>query len=229
MPSFPGFEQIYLLEDPLSKRPLRGEIETKVDSFALMRGELTTTESVRISWAMGGQVPSDLIWTTSALPIIVHRRVVGVLRENNFTGWSTYATSVTDKKGRSYPDYEGLVILGRCGGVDLSRSVVVLSEYPAGWFPHFLGRYFPEQSWDGSDIFMERPDSSGHVSAHVFVTEKVREAFDKAKISNVLFERLTEVDVMTSVYENGCSHLLPPDFSHRVDAAYRRAGVRRPP
>jgi hypothetical protein len=135
---------------------------------------------------------------------------------------------VTDKKGRLYRDYNGLQISGRCGAVNLTRSVVVLSEYPAGWFPHFLGHYFAEDSWDGTDLFMERPDERGRVTGHVFATERVRDVFRRAKVRNVAFERLTDVSVNTDTYEVGSDYLMPPDFSQRVDAAYARAGVPRP-
>jgi len=228
MQNFPGFERLYALQDPFSKRPLRGEFDAKVDCLALTRGEAKTTREVSVSWAMGGALPSDFIWTTSAYPVIAHRRVLDLLREHDITGWCTYPVSVKDKSGRSHSDYEGVTILGRCGPVDLSRSVVALAEYPAGWFPHFLGHYFAEHSWDGSDLFMERADSTGKVTARCFATERVRQAFQRAKIRNVLLERLTEQSVMTSIYEIGCSHLLPPDFAHRVSAAYARAGIPQP-
>jgi len=153
---------------------------------------------------------------------------VDLLEQHGLTGWRTYAVHVTDKAGESHPDYAGLSMVGRCGPVDLSRSVVVLSQYPGGWFPHFLGHYFAEDSWDGSDVFMEREDSTGRVTARIFVTEKVREALDRAEVKNLRLQRLTEKSVMTSIYEIGSSHLLPCDFSQRVDAAYARAGVSRP-
>ena len=225
---FPGFDLIYQLEDPLSKQPLRGRFQADVDSLALTRGEIDPSQTVRVGWAMGGRKPSDVVWTTSAFPIIIHRRFVDLLRQNGVAGWRSYEVVVTDRDGEPYKDYEGLIVIGRCDAVDLSRSVVVLSEYPRGWFPHFLGRYFDEKSWDGSDLFMERPDFKGKVTAHIFVTEKVRRLIDAARINNVRLERLTEQTVSTSVYEIGRSHLLPHDFSQRVRAAYVRAGVSPP-
>ena len=229
VPGFPGFEHIYSFKDPLSKRPLRGKFDTKIDPLGLTRGEITTAaEIIPISWEMGGPLPFDLVWTTSAHPVIVNRRVIDLLQDCGALGWRTYAVNVTDKTGKLHQDFAGLTVLGRCGAVDLSRSAVVLSKYPGGWFPHFLGHYFPEDSWDGNDIFMEEPDSAGQITANIFVTEKVRKAFDKAKIQNLRFQSLTEMNVMTSIYEIGRSHLLPQDFSRRVDAAYARAGVPRP-
>ena len=160
--------------------------------------------------------------------MIVHSRVVDLLRENNLTGWRTYPVWVTDKKGKLRRDYSGLVITGRCGHVDLTRSVVVLSEYPAGWLPHFLGHYFEEDSWDGFDLFMEHPDTRGHRNSRIYVTERVRQAFRRAKVRNVELERLTEATVNTSIYEVGSAHLLPSDFEAPVNAAYILAKVPRP-
>ncbi len=228
MQNFPGFDHIFSLHDPLSNQPLRGKFETNIDCLALTRGETSVTEEIRIIWEMGGAIPSDFIWTTSAHPVIAHRRILDLLRENGITGWSTYPVIVTDKAGHFHPDYEGLMINGRCGPVDLSRSVVVLSKYPAGWFPHFCGHYFTEDSWDGSDIFMERADSSGKVTARCFVTEKVQQVFKRENIENVRLDCLADKSVMTSIYEIGRSYLLPPDFAHRVAAAYARAGIPLP-
>jgi hypothetical protein len=161
-------------------------------------------------------------------PIIAHSRVVQLLGELGFTGWRTYPVTVTDREDHPHPNYHGLVITGRCGRIDLSRSAVVLHKYPARWYPHFLGHFFPEDSWDGSDLFMELPYADGEASGTKFATERVKQAFHRAKIKNVAFERLSERSVDASIYKIGSNHLLPPDYSDRVDEAYRRAGVERP-
>ena len=233
MRKFPGFENIYFLSDPLSNRPLRGAIDAKIDTFAITRGEVKTLAPIEVSWYMGGALPSDFVWTGNAGAVVVHRRVVRLFRDQGFTGWRSYVVSVIDKGGDYHPEYEGLVILGRCGPADLSRSAVVISqpqsEYQVGGtFPQFLGYYFSEDSWDGSDIFMEKPDAQGRTTAHVFVTERVRLALEAARVKNVRFERLTERTVMTSVYEIGSAYKLPSDLSARVSAAYSRAGIDPP-
>src|ERR1041385_8935385 len=120
MRNFPGFEQIYFLSDPLAKRPLRGEIANKIDTFALTHGDVEAREPVEVSWYMGGSIPSDFVWTGNVGAIVVHRRVVQLLREHGFGGWRSYVVRVIDKGGDYHPEYEGLVILGRCGPADLS-------------------------------------------------------------------------------------------------------------
>src|SRR5437588_991555 len=100
----------------------------------------------------------------------VHQRVIDVLLDNRFTGWSTYPAVVCDKSGLEYAHYHGLVITGRCGQRNLSASKIELSEYPGGWFPNFVGHYFDETSWDGSDLFMEEGDESGLGDSAKFMT-----------------------------------------------------------
>lgn len=233
MRNFPGFEKIYFLRDPLSKRLLRGSIDCKTDTFALTRGEVETSAPIQVSWYMGGSLPSDFVWTGNVGGLVVHRRVVQVLRDHCLTGWRSYEVSVFDKKGGCHPEYEGLIVHGRCGPVNLSRSVVVLSQSSSEYrvesrVPQFLGYYFAEDSWDGSDIFMDNPDAQRRTTAHVFVTERLRLAFETSRVKNVKFERLTESICNTSVYEIGGAYKLPSDFSARVTAAYRRAGVEPP-
>jgi hypothetical protein len=78
-------------------------------------------------------------------------------------------------------------------------------------------------------MFMERPDAKGNITAIIFVTEKARQVLTEANVENVSFERLTERERSTSIYEIGSvTHRLPADFKQRVDAAYRRAGVDKP-
>jgi hypothetical protein len=226
---FPGFDHIYQLRDPVSDRAFRGEVEGNVNCIGLIRGEADPGRTVRIGWGMGGACPGDVIWTTSAHPLILHCRIANLLREQGVKGWRSYPVQVVDKSGEVYDQYEAIGIIGRCDPIDLSRSVVTLKKLPGGWVPQFLGNYFPEQSWDGSDMFMERPDAKTVVTAKIFVTEKTRQVFAEAEVENVMFERLTEIETLTAIYEIGCvTHRLPADFKQKVEAAYRRAGVEKP-
>jgi hypothetical protein len=136
---FPGFDHIYELNDPLSDRVFRGEIDGDVNCIGWIRGEADPGRTVRVGWGMGGACPGLVIWTTSAHPLIVHRRISNLLREKGVTGWRSYPVQVVDKGGEAYSDYEGIGIVGRCDPIDLSRSVVTLKKFPGGWFPQFLG------------------------------------------------------------------------------------------
>jgi len=55
----------------------------------------------------------------------------------------------------------------------------------------FVGVFFDEASWDGSDIFMPENYS------YTIVTGPVRGALSRANISNAYFDRLTDVQRST--------------------------------
>ena len=224
---FPGFERLYELGDPVANRPYRGGFDHDA-AFELSRGETTVRRPVEVTWAMGASAPGDVIWTTSAHPLIVSSRVVSLLHTSKLTGWKTYPVVVFDKQGRKRPGYVGLAVIGRCGRIKLAKSHVIVQKYPAGYFPHFIGHFFDTSSWDGSDFCVDRPDSRGKSSMTRIVTEEVVALLQRNRISNVLCERLTEVSVATDVFEIGSRYLLPTDFQSRVASAYRAAGKAPP-
>jgi hypothetical protein len=225
---FLGFDHFYLLEDPVSNSYFRGDFDSTLDPLRITRGEDTTTMPIPVRWDMGQSTPSDIIWTTSAHPIIVQQRVVDLLKHHNLTGWRTYPVSVFDKSDQLHGNYAGLQIIGRCGPEILSRATVELKRYPGGWFPHFVGHYFDEATWDGSDLFMHTTDAKGRVSGHIVVSERVHEGFTRAGIRNVTFTRLTEVSVSASIYKTSRPDLLPDDFEERVTRAYAERDIPRP-
>lgn len=222
-------ESFYNIRDPLLKQAYRGKFAPHDVGAGLSRGEESFAGTVEVKWAMGDGVPGDCIWTTSAAPLIVHRRVIDLLRDGGFTGWSPYPIHVWSASGDLLHQYAGLIITGRCDRADLSRSRIVLRQMPGGWYPYFQGRYFPRGSSDGSDLFMERPDQLGKRTTNRFCTERVERALVGARVTNLRLTRSEEECVNTSVYQIGLQHLLPADFELQVARAYEEAGVERPP
>lgn len=226
--TFPGFDHIYSLSDPLGSSVYRGEFSLNDDSFLLSRGECEPTAGVRVTWAMGAGVPSEVVWTTSAHPIILSGRIISILLAHEFTGWTTYPVRVFTRAGEELPDYHGLAVTGRSDRATPAQSSIVLRKYPGGWVPHFKGESFDPGSWDGSDFFMGRPDQNGQLSGALFVTEQVRDALLGSAVGNISFEKLSELEVNVGVYRDGLEHLLPPGLESEIDAAYREARVERP-
>ena len=226
--SFPGFDHLYAVEDPISSRAFRGAFEPTAIAFEISRGELLSLPTVTIGWMMGGREPSDVIWTGMVAPLIVHQRVLDVLDNVSATGWTTYPVEVRNKDGRLVPRFFGLAICGRSNPVDVGRSEIVLKQMPGGWIPRFRGKYFEPTSWDGSDLFMERSDAQGSTSSWKFATDRVVRALTKARVRNLVFERLTDVEVDASNYTIGMQHRLPADYGDRLERAYRTAKVERP-
>jgi hypothetical protein len=97
-----------------------------------------------------------------------------------------------NRDGEVLEGYHGLSIGGRCGPLDLQRSVEFAKPYPAGVFPAYRGLFFPPESWDGSDLFMP-----GDEMLFVFAVDRVQKAFHKAKITNVAFERADLIERAT--------------------------------
>ena len=187
---FPGFDRIFELEDPPASIAFRADIDIDIDGArALTRGELRVTAPICLRWAMGRRTPSDVIFTTSVRPIIVHERVVQLLEEQRFTGWTTYPVEVYGRDGQHIPGYHGLAVTGRCGPIDRDRSVVELKQFPGRVAPVWVGLYFDPATWDGSDIFMPQEGWYGPI-----VVERVRQAFRRARVKNVQFTRLDEVE-----------------------------------
>jgi hypothetical protein len=155
--------------------------------------------------------------------------VIQLLENGGFTGWDTYPVDLVDKAGDWVPGYAGLMVTGRCDPVDLCRSELVLREFPGGWFPNFRGEFFPPESWDGSDLFMEREDERGSGSLRVYATARLIRALRRERIKNLRFEHMAEVEVSTSVYTIGKAYRLPPDFEERLADLYARKGVPRHP
>ena len=185
---FPGFSHIYLSGETRAAA-FRVSLDLKGDqNFALTRGEYRPDEPLVCVRYMGKKVPSDVIWTGWAVLQLFSDRVVEILRQHGFTGWSTYPVEVRGKDGEVFPGYHGMAFPGRCGPIDKSRSPLVREPEPDDAFAQHKGMYFDQDTWDGSDLFMSS-DGTGFV----FITEAVKRAFEKAKVKNISFTPLDEV------------------------------------
>lgn len=184
----PGFDTLYVMDDPLTNAPFRGEMEVhREEARALLRGELTPKQPVIVRHTMGG-TPRDVIWTTYAGPMIVRNTVVELFRAHEFTGWKTFPVEVYDRKGQNLPGYVGLAVYGRCGPIDNAQSEVIPHKYRPSGSPVLRGLYFDPSSWDGSDFFMTS------TTTWVFVRDSVKVALERAKVTNIAYRKLTEVE-----------------------------------
>ena len=225
MTAFPGFDRRYELHDPLGNRAFRGKFEHENTGFELSRSEESVSGRPTVRWAMGTAVPGDIVWTTSAHPLVVSNRVLGLLSEHRVSGWSTYDVRMLDKYSIEHHGYAGLVVTGRCGVIDLRQSALQLRQLPGGHFPEFVGHFFEPSSWDGSDFSVPVRDSHGRASSQRIATDRVVKLFKRNRVTNVRWVRLSEVRFSTANFEIGLQHLLPPDFDARIRHAYREASV----
>lgn len=226
MTDFPGFDRLYELSDPVATRPFRGSFLHE-RGFELARGEARVNKPVVVRWAMGAATPGDIVWTSSAHPVIISSRLVDLLTGENLVGWTTFPVRVVSKQGHDCPGYFGLAVTGRRGPVTLAKSDIRLHQYPSGQYPHFEGYFFNPKTWH-SDFSVDVLDRKGRASSLCIVTEQVVALFKRHRIGNVRFVRLTEVSCSTSVYEIGRAHILPRSFRSRIAALYRDAGLQVP-
>ena len=186
------YHRFYRLSDPLANRPLRLDADGAVDGelvWPLSRGEIVPNRPIRFIASMGRQ-PAPLLWTRLPPLVCVHQCIVDVLSQHGFMGWDVYPVEVRDRKGELVPDYYGFAITGHGGEVDISRSQLVTKPAPTERgrsYQAYLGIYFHPERWDGSDLFF--------VNGFRIVQERVVKAFKHAKISNIRFVSLPDVEL----------------------------------
>lgn len=181
------------MSDPLSNSAFRGGVDDvgRYEEMELAsRGEGRPLQFPLIRHSMGRKL-CDFIWV-SLVPII-HQRVVDLLTLGGVTGWTSYPVLVIDRDGREVREYHGLCITGRCQSMylDAAHSELVYEELPGGLCPFYKGLHITTDSWDGSDIFRAADGKSGWVVA----TEKVKDLFVKAKVTNVRLYPVSDVRV----------------------------------
>jgi len=183
-----AMSEFYRLSDPLTNSAFRGEVgdlELYVEMERAKLGEGRPRKTPVIRRQMGWKL-CDFIWV-SMVPLI-HQRVVDLLALGGVSGWSSYPVKVIDRKGEELDTYHGLCVVGRCESIYVDRREVVYRDLPGGRFPYYKGLAFTTDSWDGSDIFT----SADHKTGFILVTQKVKDLFAKAKVTNVVLEPISE-------------------------------------
>jgi len=179
----------------LSGSFLRGELRVRprqriADEYRLIRAEDLPEKPLIFDWHMGKKL-TDFMPTALAPVELISDRVVAIFKSFEITGWTTYPVVVHNKDGSKIDGYNGLAITGHCGQLDDSRCIQKQFPPPSSVAPSrlsWIGYYFEEKSWDGSDIFI--PEGTGII----IVTNRVKEIIRKNKLTNVDFELITEVE-----------------------------------
>jgi len=187
---FPGFENIFCLGEPFANRPFRGslrESDRGLDHDAIASGRVVPSQPIRIV-PYGGRELTDFIWTDYVGIRLVSRRLVSLLRDSGIAGWSTFPVEVYGREGEVMSGFDGFAVTGRCGKFDPAKSLPFLKRMPGGVFPHFKGRFFRPDSWDGSDVF------SPEGTTFLFVTRAVYDVLRRGGARNVEYRPITEME-----------------------------------
>ena len=197
-----NYDKTYKIRETFSNRPFRGVIENyDLAEPEISRGEKLINETVPVKHSMGGKTLYDIIWTTNAFPLIVSERIIELFKSNGITGWKTYNVEIRSKKNDLVDQkYFGLIITGRCGYRDYTKSSIILDKIGINIKPHIKGFYFKNDYWDGSDLFMSNPEQNRNSTMSRFCTDKVVNLFKKEKIKNIEFEALNESTLAIELY-----------------------------
>lgn len=127
--------------------------------------------------------------TTDTLRLISDR-LQKALSDKGVTGWTTCVVELLDRRGSTVPGYAALATTGRCGPLVNSRSPKVrrMNRVGNGMMDIWLGYYFDEESWDGSDMF--RPDGT----RMTLVTKRARKVIEAIGTSNITLEPILEIE-----------------------------------
>lgn len=181
------YSEFYLFDEADIRGAVRvydGTSPSKWDMGLIHRCKQRYPNGITLYPAMGKRL-YDVIMPLAPFPYILSERVMNLLRENNITGWESTPVRID---GQDELKYEVLMIKGRCGDFDYSKSNVIWKQFPGGLFPWIRGLYFDLDTWDGSDMFV--PNGT----AHLIVTKKVKQLLTKNKVKNLKFTRISEVE-----------------------------------
>ena len=186
------FNQIYQLRD----KDIKGAFNScgtniKIEHVNLFKGEIELKELLNYDYNFGTKL-YDLINSGFAGIYLLSNKVINLLKENQISGWMTYPCNLFDKQKNEVLGYSLFSVKGRCGPIDRLKSERHIKQYTQTGKPVDIlkGLYFEMDTWDGSDIF------SPEGTLYTFVNEKVKEILIKNKVTNILFDRITDIETI---------------------------------
>ncbi|HEY6062770.1 MAG TPA: hypothetical protein VIV35_04120 [Chitinophagaceae bacterium] len=214
------YSNFFVVEDPVSTKNYRGDIINPIDEpGALLRNEYKVNQ-LDIKYMEGSNEPGSLFWNSVTDPFCISGTFVDILHRNNITGWSTIPAKVLTKSGSyTIDNFFALTVTGRANAIDYLQTDIVFRLFPGGQFPHFKGLYFDPESWDGSDIFMERPDSDGKSSAFIYVTKKFVDTCKKNKVKNIRFVSFNDYLTDCEMIKIGSTEIMKMKIDEKIKKA----------
>lgn len=142
-----------------------------------------------------GKKLTDILDTGWPNFYLIADRLKNILKDNNLTGWQTFAIKLYDKKEEEIIDYHGFSVLGSSGPPNYKSSEIIeIRKVTNG--P--LCRYYKGVSvdnWDGSDFFI--PEGT----YQTIITKRAADILKKNKITNMCIENLSDYQVPASSVE----------------------------
>lgn len=179
----------FLMSDAHSKRAFHMRPIGRFDAYPILRGQAKPNTPPAFEVAGGDRVV-DLVGTGYAGVYLISPAFRDLLTANAFTGWDTVEAILEGDTSNVLTGFRLLTVTGRAGPIEDSRSQRAILRAPSdgssqsGW----RGLLFDPETWDGSDLFLPLN------TAHIIARANVREAIMATRLSNVAFERITEVE-----------------------------------
>lgn len=138
-----------------------------------------------------GKKLQDILDTGWASLYLISDKMKAVLKDNNLTGWKTFAVKVLDKQGQEIKGYHGLSITGRCGKIDYNKSEITEKRLvPDGpLVKYYKGLHVGLDKWDGKDFFLPEKYFG------IMTTQRAAEVLKKNKLTNIRLENLAEIEM----------------------------------
>ena len=194
------YNNFYELMDPLATRPFRLNPQQKWVDQEMVNGVFyglrQPPEPISFK-PYRGRLAADILWSTFPPLMCVSQNIVDILTENQFKGWGTYPVVVFNREGTIVPGYYGFSVKSYAGAQDFSRGTKIMKSPAPGIKPSgvFIGTFFDEGKWDGSDIFRIQ-------HAVIIMSKQVVQAFKKNKIINARLTPLPETETSAIIYES---------------------------
>jgi hypothetical protein len=189
-----NYNQIYDFRDRDARGAYNATEFTDIinDHVKVFKGDAVIHTAPKFEYHFGKNL-YDLVAIGYASLYLLSDKVTNLLQEHQITGWKTYPAILYDKQGKEIEDYSIFSVTGRCGPIDWSKSKKFVKDpyVPGGSAADMLrGIYFDWDTWDGSDIF------TAEGTLYTFVTQKIRDLLVKNKVTNILLNRITEIEML---------------------------------
>lgn len=181
---------MFLLGEAFERSAVRAEIICPFDNDDINKWIVGDCSKPVMLRQAEGHKYYDFIGTTSAAIDLISSRIVAAMHQGGITGLATCPTDLKDKNGEAVIGYELLGTIGRCGPLDNGRSLKTMrpNKVRTAMIELWLGYYFDEESWDGSDIF--RPNGT----RMIIVTNRTKNLIEQIGATNISFKPILEVE-----------------------------------
>lgn len=184
------FDKIYSVNNAFKRGALHVQPVQEFNLNKVFKSLSSVNDPLEFKYHSGSK-PMDLVGTTHAWIKLFSEKVINILEKEGFKGWSTIPAKIFGKEGKDVDGYHVIQVRGHCGRIDDSKSrEETIPPKSSKGKPRtaLMGLYFDPESWDGSDIFS--PEETGFI----FVTKKVKQALEEAKVINIDFTPITEIE-----------------------------------